>query len=98
VSYRRAPSAIIVPTPEHRLRHTPFLRLAPRCCSMRRTGALVALATAFVLVLFPSIEKLKHAMLFVYTIYLLGFAAVLLATTLHLARTRLAPVVVVVGT
>jgi hypothetical protein len=65
---------------------------------MRRTGALVALATAFVLVLFPSIEKLKHAMLFVYTIYLLGFAAVLLATTLHLARTRLAPVVVVVGT
>jgi hypothetical protein len=50
--------------------------------AVRRTGALVALAAASVLVqlvLFPSIEKIKHAMLFVYTIFLLGSAAVLLS-------------------
>jgi hypothetical protein len=49
--------------------------------AVRRTDALVALPAASVLVqlvLCPSIEKLNHAVLFVYTIFLLGFAAVLL--------------------
>jgi hypothetical protein len=72
--------------------------------AVRHTGALVALVAASVLVLFPSIEKLKHAVMFVYTIC---FAAVLslayrsvaqfvrwaakaagTSTTLHRARTQ----------